>query len=671
MEQERPNPDELLKGIEREERRAHRGRLKVFFGYSAGVGKTYAMLEDAHRRISRGVDVVIGLLESHGRLGTESLIRGIEAVPPRKIEYKGMVLEEPDIDAIIKRRPQLVLIDELAHSNALGSRHPKRYQDVLELQDAGIDVYTTLNVQHLDSMNDAITQITGVRVRETIPDSVLDQADELKIVDLPPEELMQRFRDGNVYIPAQASIAAENFFNEGNLIALRELTFRRAAEHIDEQVLEYMRMRAIAGPWPVKEKLLVCVGNTKELNERLIRNAKRLADELRAEWFAIYVETPAGITFGRSSKTEGMRALEMAAKAGAKTSTTFGVAIADEVMRFAKKNNITRIIVGKPLKAIWREVVFGSVANQVVRLSGPIDVLVVTSEETKEKRQAEPAGERDLKTIVDRGFYSIWLVLGLTILGLLIVPYVSSTNILMLYLIGVVLVAMTWGLWHAIFAAGVSVLTYDFFFVPPYLSFRISDSEYLITFLAFLLVGVVIGLLVARARENATAAQRRENHTAILYELSMDLAAVNDIREAFETVSGHMQSACACRSAFLLPKGGQLEVIYASADLDLDDKEMTAADWAFVHGTRSGKETDTLASAALRYYPLRTPNAVVGVMGIQPVQQEGILKMEQERLIDAFASQTAIAVERIAFWEQICLTRPEAGNHPPDKDGKI
>jgi two-component system sensor histidine kinase KdpD len=360
-----------------------------------------------------------------------------------------------------------------------------------------------------------------------------------------------------------------------------------------------------------------------------------------------------------------MRALDVAAKAGAKTSTTFGVSIADEVVRFAKKNNVTRIVVGRPLKARWQEMLFGSVANQILRLSGPIDIVVISEVERTERESPEREGRPQARAVLARLFYCLWLVLGLTIFAMVAKSYISSTNLVMLYLIGVVLAAISWGLWPAIFTAAASVVTYDFFFVPPYFSFRISDSEYLITFGAFLFVGVVISLLVVRSRDYAAAAQRREDHTSILYALSMDLAAVNETQAVFETVSGHVRKACACRSAFFLPVNGLLTVSYANDGLDLDEKEMTAANWACAHGIRSGKDTDTLASATLKYYPLRTANGIVGVMGIQLAEQEGIFKMERERLIDAFASQTALAVERIAFWKQICGEgRVETTGHP-------
>lgn len=665
MENERPNPDELLRQVEREERKRSRGKLKVFLGYSAGVGKTYAMLEDAHHRKDRGTDVVVALLESHGRMETEALLVGLEALAPTVLEYRGMKLKEPDTDAVLARNPQLVLVDELAHTNAPGSRHLKRYQDVQELLEAGIDVYTTLNIQHLDSMNDAVAQITGVKVHETIPDSVLDEADEIKIVDIPPDELMQRFREGKVYIPPQAAIAVENFFNEGNLIALREMTFRRAADHVDEQMLEYMKIRSIPGPWPVGETLLVCIGNSKTLNERLIRTGRRLADELKAEWYAIYVETPAHSRLSRKDRMEAMRGLELAAKMGAKTATSFGVSIAEEVVRFARKNNVIRIIVGRPPRPLWQELIFGSVASQIVSLSGPIDILIITdvSEETEEGDREK----RPTRLLIKNHYaYSIWLVLVLTILAYFAKPYLSPTNLVMVYLIGVVVAAVTWGLWPAIFTAAMSVLIFDFFFISPFFSFRIGDTEYIITFAAFLFVGAVISLLVVRSKDNASAAQRREEYTSTLYALSIDLASANEIKRALEIVSGHVKKSCHCLSAYLLPYGSYLGVAYSDGGLDLDEKEMTAANWTFRNGIASGKDTDTLASASLRFYPLRTPSGIVGVMGIKPQEQESIIKMEQERLIEAFASQTALAIERIEFWNQI-RREDRAQERPPGR----
>ena len=651
----RPNPDELLRQVEDQERRQSRGKVKVFLGYSAGVGKTYTMLEEAHHQKEKGVDIVVACVESHGRRETEELLEGLESLPLKEIEYKGIRIKEMDLDAVMTRHPQLVLVDELAHTNAPGSRHFKRYQDVEELLGAGIDVFTTLNVQHLESMNDVVAQISGIRVKETIPDSVLDEANEIKIVDLPPNELIQRFREGKVYVPDQAASALANFFNEGNLIALREITFRRAAEHVDEQMLEYMQERSILGPWPAGERLLVCIGNSLTLNERLVRTGRRLADEIKAEWYAIYVETPAHNRLSRKARQQALKGIELASTLGAKTSTSFGISISDEVIRFAKKNNVTRIIVGRPMRVHWRERIFGSVADQIVRMSGPIDLIVISDLRTSETNggEREEAPPRLLRR--NPYWFSLWLVLLITIFCIVIRTLISPTNVVMFYLIGVVVAAISWGLWPAIFTAAASVVTFDFFFVPPMLSFRVTDSEYLITFGAFLFVGVVIGLLVARSRDLAFAAQRREDYTATLYALSVDLASAKEIDSVLKTVGVHVSRSCHCRSAYLLPQNGVLKLVHASGDIMLDEKELTAANWTFKTGVVAGKDTETLSSASIKYYPLHTANGVVGVMGIQPEEQDGFVKMEQERLLRAFASQAAVAVERGQLWDRLCL----------------
>jgi len=650
----RPNPDELLKQVEAEERKQVRGKLKVFLGYSAGVGKTYTMLEEAQHQRGKGIDVVVGCVVSHGRKETEELLAGLESLPLKEIEYRGIKVREMDLDAILVRHPQLVLVDELAHTNAPESRHPKRYLDVQELLDSGIDVFTTLNVQHLESVNDAVEQISGIRVKETIPDSVLDEANEIKIVDLPPKELIQRFKEGKVYVPDRANVALENFFNEGNLIALREMTLRRAAEHVDEQMLAYMHTRSIPGPWPVGERLLVCIGNSQTLNERVVRTGRRLADELKAEWIAIYVETPAHNRMSRKARQDAIKGIELASSLGAETITSFGISIADEVIRYAKKNNVTRIIIGHPVHARWREQIFGSVADQIVRISGAIDLIIISGL----KPYGEDDGEREepRKTLLKRNpyWFSIWLILLISIFCSLIRTFISPTNVVMFFLIGVVVAAISWGLRPAIFTAAMSVLAFDFFFIPPAMTFRVSDSQYLITFGAFLFVGVVISLLVVRARDLAFAAQRREEYTSTLYALSLDLASSDDTYNILETVAAHVSRSCHCKSAFLLPHDGELQIDYISIGLNLDEKDMTAATWCLRSGMAAGKDTDTLSTASLKYYPLRTVNGVIGVMGVKPEEQEIFVKMEQERLLQAFASQAAIALERGQLSDQVC-----------------
>jgi two-component system, OmpR family, sensor histidine kinase KdpD len=417
-----------------------------------------------------------------------------------------------------------------------------------------------------------------------------------------------------------------------------------------------MQERSILGPWPAGERLLVCIGNSQTLNERLVRTGRRLADEIKAEWYAIYVETPAHSRLSRKARQEALKGIELASTLGAQTSTSFGISISDEVIRFARKNNITRIIVGRPTHVHWRERIFGSVADQIVRMSGPIDLIVIsdlrTSETNGGKREESPP--RLLRR--NPYWYSLWLVLLITIFCMVIRTLISPTNVLMFYLIGVVVAAISWGLWPAIFTAAASVVTFDFFFVPPMLSFRVTDSEYLITFGAFLFVGVVVGLLVARSRDLAFAAQRREDYTATLYALSVDLASAKEIDSVLKTVGMHVSRSCHCRSAYLLPQHGVLKLAHASGDITLDEKEMTAANWTFKTGVVAGKDTETLSSASIKYYPLRTANGVVGVMGIQPEEQEGFVKMEQERLLRAFSNQAAVAVERGQLWDRLCLT---------------
>jgi two-component system sensor histidine kinase KdpD len=432
-----------------------------------------------------------------------------------------------------------------------------------------------------------------------------------------------------------------------------------------------MKIRSIPGPWPVGETLLVCIGNSKTLNERLIRTGRRLADELKAEWYAIYIETPAHSRLSRKDRMEAMRGLELAAKMGAKTATSFGVSIAEEVVRFARKNNVIRIIVGRPPRPFWQELIFGSVASQIVSLSGPIDILIITdvSEEETEEGERE---KRPMRVLIKNHYvYSIWLVFALTILAYLAKPYLSPTNLVMVYLIGVVVAAVTWGLWPAIFTASMSVLIFDFFFISPFFSFRIGDTEYIITFAAFLFVGAVISLLVVRSKDNASAAQRREEYTSALYALSVDLASANDIRTALEIVSGHVKRSCNCLSAYLLPYGSDLGVAYSDGGLDLDEKEMTAANWTYANGVPSGRDTDTLSTASLRFYPLRTPSGIVGVMGIKPQEQEGEVQAEEEQLIEAFASQTALAVERLEFWNQLCRSGEPRRVEPLKKNHSI
>ncbi len=641
----RPDPDVLLARVQGEERQKHRGKLKIFLGYIAGVGKTYEMLMAAHLRRSEGIDVQAGYVETHGRPETEALLEGLPLIPRRMMEYREVRLPEFDLDATLCLRPSLVLVDELAHTNVPGSRHPKRYQDVEELLDAGIDVYTTLNVQHIESLNDVVAQITGVLVRETVPDRVIDEASEIEVVDLTPSELLQRLRDGKVYVPDMAARAIEQFFNEGNLYALRELTLRRAAERIDEQMLAYMQTRAIPGPWAAGEHILVSVGSGP-LSERLVRTARRQADRMGAQWSAIYVETPAHHRLSKEAKEQLTRTLQLAGKLGATTVTLFGLNIATTVIDYARQHNITRIIIGKTLRPRWQEYVFGSVVDQLIHYSGNIDVYVISSN----AHAPQKIGDLDflLPVTLPRDYLnSIALIAAITIIGWLIKSFISPTNLAMLFMLAVVFMAFRKGLRQAIFTAIIGVLAFDFFFIPPYLTFRVTDIEYLITFAGMIIVGALISLLVARVREHAFAAQTRENETGTLYALSQDLAVATDANSIIAAVTRHIREIFQWESVVLLPYKDHLIVRPPGTGLVLNEDDIAVATWAFQHNAVAGYDTDTLHGSRLRYIPLQSSAGVLGIMGVQPVDPDGTITHEQERILTAFANQMALALERV------------------------
>jgi two-component system sensor histidine kinase KdpD len=561
------------------------------------------------------------------------------------MEYRGIVLPEFDLDAALKCRPGLILVDELAHSNVPGSRHLKRYQDIEELLDAGIDVYTTLNVQHIESLNDVLAQITGVIVRETVPDRVIDEADEIEVVDLPPPELLQRLKDGKIYVPDMAARAIEKFFNEGNLYALRELTLRRAAERVDEQMLAYMQTRAIPGPWAAGEHLLVSIGSGP-LSERLVRTARRQADRMGARITAIYIETPAHHRLSREEREQLARTMELARKLGAETVTQFGFNIASTVITYARRHNITRIIVGKTLRPRWQEYLFGSIVDQLIHDSGAIDVYVISSEEHNPRIIGDI--EHLLPAAPPKDYVAATILVSLlAMIGWLIKSFISATNLAMLFLLAVVVVAFRRGMRPAIFTAVIGVIAFDFFFVPPYLTFRVSDTEYLITFAGMIIVGALVSFLVTRARENALAAQEREKETGTLYALSRDLAVAPDAPSIISAVTRHISEIFQWESVVLLPGGDGLAVQPSQAGIPLTDDDIAVATWAFRHNTVAGYDTDTLHGSRLRYIPLTGASGALGILGVKPAEPDGVITHEQERILTAFSNQIALALERV------------------------
>lgn len=640
----RPDPDALLARVQSETPARKRGKLKLFLGYAAGVGKTYAMLEAARQRKAQGVDVVVGYVETHGRAETDALLQGLEILPRKTIEYRGVTLSDMDLDGVLARKPQLALVDELAHTNAEGMRHPKRVQDVAELLDAGIDVYSTLNIQHLESLNDTVAQITGVIVRETLPDSILDSADEIELVDLPPDELLQRLREGKVYVPEQAQRALQKFFRRGNLTALREMAMRRAAMRIDDQMRDYMQTRSIPGPWAATERLLVAV-SPGVVGEKLVRRARHLADELSAQWFVVSVETEEQLRLSQARQDRLAKTLRLAEELGAQTTTIPSNDVVGALLDFARARNVTKIIVGKPLRSRWQELLCSSVVDKLTRASGEIDVYVVSTEPEREVKGTREGWlpHRPLR----RYGLAVLLVAAATAVSFVIDPLLSQTNLVMFYLLAVVLAAVYLGRGPAVVASILGVLVFDFVFVSPHFTFAVDDAEYILTFLTLFLVGVIISQLAAQAGEQANAARQREQDNATLYALSRDLAEAanaDDILQALKTNAALMFGR---RVTILMPQGaGRLLALIPSDDIFLDENERAVATWAFEHQQPAGRDTDTLPASKMRFLPLRTARGTLGVIGVAASESQTHMTSLQRRLFDTFASLAGTALER-------------------------
>ena len=652
---DRPDPDALLAEIQQEESRAARGKLKIFFGAAPGVGKTFAMLEEGRNRAAEGMDVVVGYAEPHARTDTEALLLGMEILPYKVVEYRNVHLREFDLDAALKRRPALLLIDELAHTNAPGMRHPKRWQDVKEVLDAGIDVYTTLNVQHLESVNDIVERITGIKVRETLPDSVLEEADEVELVDISPEELLERLGEGKVYTADMAQRATTNFFSKGNLLALRELALRRTAERVDAQMRDFRRENAVRSTWAVSERILVCVGPSP-LSARLIRSAKRLAVGLNAPWIAVHIETPASLRIGEADRRRVDNNLRLAEQLGAQPVTLQGHSIADEVIAYARAHNVTKIVIGKPEHPRWRELVMGSVVDDLVRRSGEIDIYVIRGEAENDEIQSSNAppiqGQSDW-----RGYVAGILVVAVT--TLIGWPFqhklhFENTNVLMLYLLAVLWIATRYSRWAATLTALLSVACFDFFFVPPYLTFTVADEKYIIlTFPIMLITALTIGTLTNRVKAQAEAARHRERRTQTLLALTRDLAAARTIDQIVAATLRHVGQLVDAQAIVLLPDSERrLRPRSGSSTAQkLDEKESSVAQWAYDHDQMAGAGTGTLPAAAGLYIPMKTSRGTVGVLGIY-LNSPDPGPPEQRQLIEAFASQAAQAVERATLAEE-------------------
>lgn len=656
----RPSPDALLAAAQSE----GRGRLKIFLGAAPGVGKTYAMLQAARAKLNDGVDVVIGIVETHGRRETEALVKGFELLPRRRAEYKGRTLDEMDLDAVLARRPALVLVDELAHTNAPGSRHAKRYTDVEELIEAGIDVYTTLNIQHVESLNDVVAKVTRIRIRETVPDRILDRADDIEVVDLSPEDLIHRLREGKVYVPEQAARAIKHFFSPGNLTALRELALRRTAQRVDEQMLDYMRLHAISGPWAAAERVLVCV-NELPHGTALIRHTKRVADRLHAPWTAVFVDT------GRLDRADAgaldrvAECMRLAARLGGKTITLPGSRIADEIIDYARENNITQIILGRSARSRWYELLRGSVVRDLLQKSGGISVHVIAAEESPTPAptgEAARAAAPRTTTASPWGYVvSVASTLGALATALALQFIVPVQNISLVFLMAVLASAIQGGLLPSLLTCFLSVLAYNFFFIPPLYTLTIADPANVVALVFFLIVAVIVSNLAAATRSQILNARQRARVTAELYGFSRKLAAIGSLDDLLWAAAYQVAALLNVRVVLLLPDADGLGVRagYPPEDF-LDDADLAAARWCWEHNQAAGRGAETLPGAKRLFVPLRTARGPVAVIGIDRDGPGALLTPDASRLLDALGDQTAVAIERIALAEDIDQVRLDA-----------
>ncbi|HXD99776.1 MAG TPA: sensor histidine kinase KdpD [Candidatus Acidoferrum sp.] len=649
MSEHRPDPEALLARVKEEEARARRGKLKVFFGAAAGVGKTYAMLEAAREQRDDGVDVVVGYVETHKRAETEALLEGLESLPRRALDYRGTILHEFDLDAALARRPALLLVDELAHTNAPGSRHTKRWQDVVELLDAGIDVYTTVNVQHVESLNDVVAKITGVVMRETVPDSVFERADEVELIDLPPDDLLQRLREGKVYMAAQAQEAVEHFFRKGNLIALRELALRRTADRVDAQMRVYRREHAIEQVWPTAERVLVCIG-ASPWSTRLVRAAKRMADQIGAEWIAAYVETPSQLRLPAEARDGVIQTLRLAEQLGGQTITLSGETMSEAILAYARDRNVSKIVVGKPSRTRWQRIVLGSIVDTLVQGSGDIDVYVISG--GREDGAALPAAPRRVAETDWVPYARAVGVIGVaTAVAWVLFPVSDLSSLVMIYLLGIMAVAMRSGRGPSLLASLLSVIAFDFFFVPPYLTFAVSDGRHLLTFVVMLAVGFVISGLTVRTRAQAEASLHREQRTAALYAMSRELASTRGVNELLTIAVRHVAEVFQSQVVVLTPGRDGSLAPWPGGQFEVDANDLGVGRWVYEHRQPAGLGTATLPGASALYVPLLASTGPIGVLGLRPPDRHAMDAPERLHQLETFAAQTALALERARLAE--------------------
>jgi two-component system sensor histidine kinase KdpD len=655
--EQRPNPDLLLAKVKRQEAEARRGKLRIYFGSSAGVGKTYAMLVAAHKLHAQRRDVVIGVVETHGRAETAALLADMQILPLKPMSYRGKDLGEFDLDAALLRHPSLILVDELAHSNVQGARHPKRWQDIEELLAAGIDVFTTLNVQHLESLNDVVGGITNVRVWETVPDTVFDDADEVVLVDIPADELLERLKAGKVYVPQQAERAANNFFRKGNLMALRELALRRTADRVEGDVQAYRVEKSIESVWKTANALLTCVGPDAGA-ERVVRAAARLAGQWNAEWHAVYVETPGLQRLPAARREKILATLSLAKELGATTAVIAESDVATSVIAYARSHNLSKLVIGRdPARRLWP---WQRSSGQKLALLAPdIDLIEIgRADGVMQNGNARPsswtaipgAESGDRRKFKQRRY--IWTTAACAAVTLLSIPlaeHFDRSNIVAIFILTVVLVAVRFGRGAAALAAVLSVCSFDFFFVPPRFSFAVSDVQYILTFIIMLAVGLITGQLTAGLRFQARVAGHREERAGSLYEIARDLSGAVQIDQVVRISDASIERTFRASAALLLPNAaGQLAATAPRADAALN-VDTGIAQWAFDKGQPAGFGTDTLPGSEVLYIPLRAPTQARGVLAVKARNRRLLRIPEQRQLLDTFAALIAIALERVHY----------------------
>ena len=656
IDDKRPDPDRLLAEVKRDEARAMRGRLRIFFGASAGVGKTYSMLEAARAAHAAGTDVVVGYVELHGRPETERLLEGLEQLPTLPVNYRGMTRREFDLDAALRRRAAITLVDELAHSNLLDGdpppRHPKRWQDIEEMLEAGLDVWTTLNVQHVESLNDVIAAITGTRQQETVPDRILDDASEIELIDLPPDDLLERLKAGKVYVPEQVGVALERFFRKPNLLALRELALRRTADRVDAAAREYSGREPASRPWLARERFLIGVGPDDQ-GEELVRFGKRFADALDAEWIVVAVETPQMIRLGEAARDQRIAVLRLAESLGAEAVTLDGPTAGSALLQYARTRNVTRIVVGEPKRRGLRTLWWRSTVDELLSRVSGVDVSVIAQREKPAATTSpRPARLEPAEVHWERYGWATAIAGACTCLALLVDPVLSDTNLVMVYLLGAAIAGLRLGRGPATVTAVLNIACFNFFFVPPRLTFAVTDAEYLVTFTVMLVVALTIATLMANVRLQTRVAGARERRTAQLYAMSRELAGTRGAENMVKASVRHVGETFASQVAVLLPdEDGRLRAAPAAGEGAFTAPDLPVGQWVYDHGRPAGLGTDALPGAPAIYLPLSGSERTLGVLAVLPSNKRRVLLPEQRHLLETFAGQIALALERAQLAE--------------------